>query len=358
MKVPKHPRHRFRLLCGPGLYLIFGIICFPAAMPACGQDIHFSQFFEAPLLRNPSLAGLFEGDYRTQAVYRDQWKSITPNSYRSVSFNGEYKMPVGKVNDFLTIGAQILLDRAGAAGLRTTHLLPVLNYHKSLSPDRICYLSVGFMGGLVQKRIDVSQITTSNQFSGGNFNPGAPTGENITSPSISYWDASVGMSFNIAVGGNQEHLLFVGGAYQHFSHPKNSFYLNPEIELYPKIVYSAGVKLVVNERTTLTLHQDVFTQHAYREIIGGGLLSYKLGDYTDVPVYIIHGGLFLRWKDAAIPVIKLTKKSLSVTLSYDINISELKTASQARGGFELGISYRGFLDRDNTSRDKVLCPEF
>ena len=32
------------------------------------QDPHFSQFFEAPLLRNPSLAGLFEGDIRVQSV--------------------------------------------------------------------------------------------------------------------------------------------------------------------------------------------------------------------------------------------------------------------------------------------------
>jgi hypothetical protein len=30
------------------------------------QDIHFSQFFEAPLLRNPSLAGIFTGDIRVQ----------------------------------------------------------------------------------------------------------------------------------------------------------------------------------------------------------------------------------------------------------------------------------------------------
>ncbi len=45
------------------------------------QDLHFSQFFEAPLLRNPSLAGIFIGDYRVQGVYRDQWNSIT-DGYR------------------------------------------------------------------------------------------------------------------------------------------------------------------------------------------------------------------------------------------------------------------------------------
>src|SRR5215210_6189358 len=70
------------------------------------QDIHFSQFFEAPLLRNPSLAGIFTGDVRVQGVYRDQWNSFT-NAYRSGSFNVEYKMPVGKEDDFITTGLQV-----------------------------------------------------------------------------------------------------------------------------------------------------------------------------------------------------------------------------------------------------------
>ena len=92
----------------------------------CAQDIHFSQFFEAPLLRNPSLAGLFEGDVRVQMVYRDQWNSFT-NAYKSGSLNAEYKMPVGKGDDFLTAGVQILYDKAGTAGLTTTDFLPALN---------------------------------------------------------------------------------------------------------------------------------------------------------------------------------------------------------------------------------------
>src|SRR5450631_2147261 len=117
-----------------------------------GQDIHFSQFFEAPLLRNPALAGVFTGDYRVQGVYHDQWNSFT-NAYRTGSFNAEYKMPVGKGSDFLTAGLQVLYDKAGSAALTTTELLPALNYHKSLSNEKTMYLSLGFMGGLVEKSI-------------------------------------------------------------------------------------------------------------------------------------------------------------------------------------------------------------
>src|SRR5688572_33069224 len=76
------------------------------------QDLHLSQFFETPLLRNPALAGIFEGDVRLQAVYRDQWNSVT-TGYRTGSLSGEYKMAVGKGDDFVTWGMQLFYDRAG-----------------------------------------------------------------------------------------------------------------------------------------------------------------------------------------------------------------------------------------------------
>src|SRR6186997_1453355 len=81
---------------------LLNTICF-IAISVSAQDIHFSQFFEAPLLRNPSLAGIFTGDIRVQAVYRDQWNSVT-TAYKTASLNGEYKMPVGSSDDYVTWG--------------------------------------------------------------------------------------------------------------------------------------------------------------------------------------------------------------------------------------------------------------
>src|SRR5437867_4653903 len=123
-------------------YLFLGLLIIQGRN-GFSQDIHFSQFYEAPLLRNPSLAGIFTGDIRAQLVYRDQWNSFT-NAYRSGSVNAEYKMPVGNGDDFVTAGIQLLFDRAGSVALTSTHLLPAINYHKSLSTERNMYLSVGF----------------------------------------------------------------------------------------------------------------------------------------------------------------------------------------------------------------------
>lgn len=338
-----------RLLCTIGLFC--------SMISGYAQDIHFSQFFEAPLLRNPSLAGIFTGDVRVQGVYRDQWNSFT-NAYRTGSLNAEYKMPIGKGDDFMTTGVQVLFDKAGTVGLTTTHLLPALNYHKSLSREKVMYLSLGFMGGMIRKNIDMAKMTTNNQYNGGGFDPSFPTGETFIVPNYTTWDASVGMSFNTSFGENQVNSLFVGAAYHHLNRPDNSFYRDPNIELNAKYVFSAGVKLNVDEYTYFTLQADHSIQGSFNETIGGALYSYKLGGDPENPAYTVHGGAFLRWKDALIPVIKIDMNQVSMAISYDVNVSQLKTASQGRGGFELSLAYVGFLERNNSSKDRILCPRF
>src|SRR5213075_1312448 len=157
------------------------------------QDLHLSQFFGTPLWRNPSLAGIFTGDVRVQAVYRDQWNSVT-NAYRTGSLNAEIKMPVGKSNDFITTGMQVLFDRAGTIGWTSVHLLPALNYHKSLSDVQNRYLSLGFMGGLVERHFDASKVTTNTQYDNGGL------GENFGNTRYTYADGSVGLSYNSNIG--------------------------------------------------------------------------------------------------------------------------------------------------------------
>ncbi len=336
---------------------LFAVMLALGTLTAAAQDIHFSQFFETPLLRNPALAGIFTGDIRLQAVYRTQWNSVTV-PYQTGSLNGEYKLPVGKGNDFLTVGGQLLYDRAGSAALSATHILPAINYHKSLSADRNMYLSLGFMGGWVQRRIDRSKITTNSQFDGVVFNPGLADGESFTKSSYSYLDGSVGMTFNTQVGENPDNNIYLGIAYHHFNKaPRISFYSDPRYEMTPKWVASAGVRMNMTEYSFFTVYGDFSKQGAYSETLAGALYSIKLDDMEN-PRYIIHGGGFLRWKDAIIPVAKLEFKPMAVSVSYDANLSQLKQASRGRGGFELALTYQKYLDRDNSDRDAVRCPSF
>ena len=328
-----------------------------SAQTVRSQDIHFSQFNEAPLLRNPALAGLFSGDLRLQSVYRTQWQSVT-TPYQTTSLNGEYKIHVGNSEDYMTVGAQVMLDRAGTIAMSATHVLPALNYHKSLSEEKNMYLSLGFMGGLVQRRFDRGKVTTNTQFDGVTYNPGATDGENFDNASYSYFDGTAGLSFNTQLNDNPDNNFFAGVALHHFNKPANiGFYTAGKTRLAPKWVYSAGARLATSDFSYVTFHADHSKQGASSQTIGGAIYTYKLDSEVD-PVYLIHGGVFVRMQDAIIPVAKLEMRPLSISVSYDANISKLNAASNGRGGFELGISYQTFLERNSTSRNAVRCPRF
>ena len=333
------------------------LITFTISISGYSQDIHFSQFFETPLLRNPALAGIFKGDLRVQGVYRTQWGSVTV-PYQTGSVNAEYKLPISSTNDFLSVGGEVLYDKAGTVALTATHILPVVNYHKSLSAEKNMYLSLGFMGGLVQRRIDRSKMTTNSQYNGSAYDPTLNNGETFPNSGYTYFDGSVGISFNSQVGQSEDDNLFIGAAYHHVNHSnKISFYQNPNIELMPKWVLSAGLRMSVTDYSYITFHGDYSKQGTSKEAIGGVLYSYKLDDPVD-PKYIFSAGAFLRWKDAMIPVAKMEYKPFTISVSYDANVSQLKTASNSRGGFEISFSYQTFFDRYNSSKDATRCPRF
>jgi len=166
------------------------------------------------------------------------------------------------------------------------------------------------------------------------------------------------MSYNTQINDNPENNYFLGVAYHHFTKPKNSFYRNASSELDPKWVVSVGVRFEVTPASYITLQADHSQQAKFKETIAGAMYGIKIGEDLSNPLYTLHGGLFMRLNDALIPAVKLDYLPFSVSLSYDVNLSKLKTSSYGRGGFELGISYVGFLDRDNSSVNAVLCPRF
>jgi type IX secretion system PorP/SprF family membrane protein len=345
----------FKSLYRLKIIFILLLVSLPAAN---AQDVHFSQFFETPLLRNPSLAGIFQGDIRVQSIYRTQWATVaTP--FQTGSLNFDMKKPIGKGLDFVSMGLQMMYDKAGAASLSTISALPIINYSKALSGEKNKYLSLGFMGGFVQRSFDRTRITTNNQYDANGYNPSLPDGEPFSLSNFSYLDGSIGISFNSGMGYDKPtNNYFVGLAYHHFNRPKNSFYKNPEVELQPKIVFSSGVKFSINETSYFTIHADYSQQGTYEELIGGALYSYKIGDDLDNPIYTIHLGAFLRASDAIIPIVKLDFQPISLAFSYDANISNLKTVSQGRGGVEFSLSYIGFFDKYQSSKFIPLCPKF
>ncbi|HVI46623.1 MAG TPA: PorP/SprF family type IX secretion system membrane protein [Chitinophaga sp.] len=337
--------------------ILLAIISLTTANTLLAQDIHLSQFYETPILRNPALIGIFNGDVRIQAVYRNQWNSVTI-PYQTGTISGEIKFPVGNSDDYLTTGLQITYDRAGTSRLQSTQILPALNYHKSLSEYKVSFLSLGFMGGIVQRQFDPTNMTFNNQYTGGRFDPSAPTGEEgkLALKGYTYMDVGVGMSYNSVIGEDVNY--FIGAGYFHFNRPKVSFYNDKNIQLSPKITFNAGITIPLAERVKMIAHYNQLHQGSYSEYIGGALIGYGLMDEGLESTRAIYGGLFLRWNDAVIPTIKIDMEKYEIAMSYDANISQLRTASQTFGGFEISLVFKSFLNSRNSTLERLNCPRF
>lgn len=335
------------------LYCCCLVMCVQQAL---AQDMHFSQFFETPLLRNPSLAGVYDADVRLQIVHKDQWRSVTV-PFQTTSLNFEYRTKVGDYGDFFTMGLQAFNDVAGSAVLKTSQVYPVISYHKSLHAEKAVYLSAGFIAGYSSRTYDRTKVRTSNQFDAFGFNPNLSSGEALAG-NLNYFDMGAGLSFNSQYGDNADDRFLLGAAYYHFNQPASTFQQSIFSNLKPKWVYTAGIQRHINPYASVLFQADYYQQANHRELIGGFLYKHVIAkDEKDFPLYTFWAGSMYRWNDAIVPVVKFDYKNFSGGVSYDVNISKLKTASQLRGGFELSFTWLYYRHRQTNADSKFRCPK-
>ncbi|RYY11381.1 MAG: type IX secretion system membrane protein PorP/SprF, partial [Chitinophagaceae bacterium] len=215
------------------------------------QDINFSQFYELPLLRNPSLAGFYRGDIRVTSAFRSQWGSVT-TPYQTQALGVETKFGTGSASgDYVSLGMQITNDVAGDSRLGKTQLLPMLTYHKAISYDRDSYISAGFLGGPVLQRFDPTKLRFSDQFVNGAYSPTNATRQTFSKTNKTYWDAAAGLTYSSTFG--YDNSYYIGAGYFHFTQPKVAFEPNNDIRLNKKLVINAGLSTPASEYDRIIL---------------------------------------------------------------------------------------------------------
>lgn len=344
--------------------LLLTMIACLIATAGFSQDVGFSQFYDQPLLRNPALAGIFTGDVRVTASYRNQWQSVTV-PYRTFGLSTEVKFPLNITSDDnLTVGLQLLRDVAGTSEFNSTQILPAINYSFPLSKERNSYLSLGFMGGSMQQRFDPTKLVFNDQFvsgSDGSFSVLPYTQQTFNRTSVNYFDLSTGLSYN---GVFKEDIdYYVGVGLFHITRPKVGFFDYNKIILNRKMAFNMGISIPTSETDRIIFYADYFQQLAEHfspvhisTIQAGAMISRDM--YMGGGEQTISGGILYRMNDAIVPVIQLQQSKFMLGLSYDINIDKLSTAAQYRGGFELILSYRGLLNNRSSERRQSLCPRF
>jgi len=313
------------------------------------QDIHFSQFYQTPLITNPALTGVFNGDMRVIINYKDQWRSIS-TPYKTYALS--YDMPLFKKkwdNSFLGTGFYAFNDKAGDAGMSKTQFNLTLSYIYLL--DKHNTLTAGLLGGYAQRSVDPSNLEWESQFNvnTGAFDPAMPTGETNSFSPVSFADFAGGVSWGFVKGdvnmsSNDHFRANMGLALFHINQPKQELYSLETDNLYSKLVVHAGMNIGIKHTTTSLLPSVLYLNQGPTKEINFGLMArHRLKEeskYTQlVKESAILFGLYYRFRDALIPTIMYEKANFSIGISYDINISNLKLASSGRGGIEISFRY-------------------
>lgn len=332
-------------------------ICLLPLLSFSQADIHFSQFYETSILRNPALTGVSNENFKFSAYYRNQWSSIT-NPYQTILVDAEYRFSLGGLgSDFLSVGLLGYSDEAGDLDQKISAFYPAVNYNKSVNPDRNAYLSLGFTAGYIQYSFDPSKATFNNQFQGGVYSPYNPTFENLPVPRMSTFDIGAGINYNFSPADVSKGTYMLGVSGYHFTQPQFSYYHSAAFTENIRLNINAGMVHDISNTIMMQAHFNYAQQGTYNEFIIGGLIGWRQFEAFSKPQFEIYAGAIYRLNDAIIPVLKMKYKNMGFGISYDVNTSSLTEASKTQGGLELTVSITGQIPK-NREYKYTVCPRY
>lgn len=315
-----------------------------------GQDIHFSQFQQAPLTYNPGMTGSFEGDFSVGLNWKDQWRGIK-KSFQTFAFSFEHSVLKNKIkNVYFTYGLMAYRDVAGEVRFGTTNVLG--NFSSTIKTSENSKITAGLQIGWGSKGLDASALRWGTQYDGINFDPTISSGESAAFDPVNYIDAGMGASYwykrpatNFAT--NDEIEVKIGIGVQHLTRANISYFENEDARLAMKwAVHGSAFFGIKNSQWGIAPSFLILAQNIHNEVMIGGNVKYFFSNPSNTTGYVKKSSVFFGLQnrfaspfDALIPQAGFELQDFLVSFSYDVNVSSLTPASGFRGGFEIAIRY-------------------
>lgn len=246
------------------------------------QDLHFSQYFNNPLLVNPANTGFApDVDWRLGASYRNQYSSLTANPYKTMSAWGDAQLFNDRFdNGWVGIGGAVLRDVAGAGNLSSTRAFGAVAYHQLLGLKSL--LSAGFNIGYISKKVDFTKLTFNNQWNGKFFDITIPSNENFAYSQVGYFDLQAGL--NYAFFPSENLYLNAGFSASHINRPRESFFSQQALvdqRLSVRYTGFANAAIKINDQWIVNPNAYVSKMDNNWEVVAGINANYNLsGDGT------------------------------------------------------------------------------
>lgn len=317
------------------------------------QELHFSQYFNSPLMVNPANTGFNpDYDYRVGGNYRNQWANIISNPYQTSHLWADAQLFTNKIESgWAGIGASLYEDGAGSANLKGTKGYVTIAYHQMLGNESL--LSLGFGFGAVNKRIDKTKLTFDNQWNGKFFDSNNPIdgGENFAKTSVTYFDMQVGLNYAWFI--SDKAYFNAGLSLMHVNKPSESFFSNqPLVDNSIPIRYTFFLNGNYKIGNLWIVNPNLYYSNSARtsETVIGMNANRNLNSDATQQLIV---GLYYRNKEAIIPLIGYQINDLKITVNYDVTTSSLSNFNNRQGGYEASIIKSGLY---NKGQRNIKCP--
>jgi type IX secretion system PorP/SprF family membrane protein len=322
--------------------------------------MHFSQYYNAPLLLNPANTALMpDNDFRVGLNYRNQW-SVVPVPYNTISAWVDAKVGGNSNNEnhnnWLGVGFSFFSDKAGDGNLSLAQAQGNLAYHLQLS--RTFMLSLGLSGSYVQRSVNYDNLTFDAQWDGLTFNKNIGNAEKIGVIKTTYIKAAPGINF--AWFPNENVYVKLGGSVDNINRPTESFYKTSKNTLdYRPIgnldmLFKTGPVLIVNPSAYFSM------QNGASELIVGSQFRTTLTNTNQINPVVTQLilGAYDRLNDAIIGVAGVQIGGLQFMASYDFTMSQLAPYNASYGALELSLIYTGKYPKNQGVKRTYSCPRF
>lgn len=329
------------------LLLFFVATLLSRSESAMAQDVHFTQFDMVSPNTNPAQTGGFDGTYRVAALYRSQWNQIT-NGYQTPLVGIDVNMRGFRKNDWIGIGAQAYLDRAGVGALTNTLAGLTGAYHIGFDKKHATVVSIGARVGFLQRQIDQTKLISEEFIRSNGVSNIDILG--INEGGKSYMDISGGISLtNTSKSG----ILNAGLSIDHLNAPTYNLVatiskLPQRINLHASYGANVGKKLVVTPSFLFRTIAGV------NETMVQGTLGYKFDPKRNI---VLRAGVGTRFGDAIQVLAGADWGSFRIGGAYDMTTSALRNAS-VYDAFEVGLSYVGKIYKKPVVKPVIFCPRF
>lgn len=302
------------------------------------QDIHFSQFYNAPLTMSPALTGISKGDIRLSSLYRSQWNAAN-SPFKTFDVSAEKKFyNINHDRWWFSAGMNLYHDEAGDGNLSRNQVLLTGSFTKML--DRNSFLSIGASVGFGQRGFDFGNLTWDEMWNGDVFDPNGPTGEDFDDTKLAYPDFGTGVNFRRQFPKSRSKVDF-GAGIHHINQPNQSFYDNDKSELPIRASFYIMPVAQVNEKGDIIGAATAQNQGEYFEALVSAGYRYYISTQRskEIAVQLGFGYRFNAIGDALMPAAEFHYRDLMVGLSWDMNVSAFNTATNRNGGPEIAIRY-------------------